>query len=84
MPGNPNNPGNSGDTFAFVGTGSGPEHSFGELTQYAILEQDFAQGPHSSGQATPRAGLPNIFEGQQGDIFATIDFLLTDPLFAGL
>ena len=84
MPGNATNPGNSDDSFDFVGTESGPEYTLGDLTSFAILEADFEQGPHASGQDNPREGLSNIFPGQQGDIFETVDFLLADPMFDGI
>lgn len=39
---------------------------------------------NSSDQANPRSGLPNISPDQQGDIFETVNFLLTDPIFDGI
>ncbi|GEM_PF-5101098 len=46
---------------AAPGNGGPPDCNWGQLTQYAILELDFEQGPHASGEATPRAGLANVF-----------------------
>lgn len=77
-------PGNSDDSFDFIGIAGGPDYSLGDLTSYAILEQDFGQGSHSSDQANPRSGLPNIFPDQQGDLFETVNFLLSDPIFDGI
>lgn len=70
-------PGNSNDQFDFIDNPGGPSVTMGELTEWAILEQDFDQGGHASGEPTPRAGLPNIglYDGQQGDLFTTVDYL---------
>ncbi|GLI26693.1 hypothetical protein ARHIZOSPH14_09350 [Agromyces rhizosphaerae] len=48
------------------GHGGPPDCNWGQLTQYAILDLDFDQGGHSSGEATPRAGLANVFPDLQG------------------
>lgn len=71
-------PNENADRFDFVTEGA-PDLTFGDLTSYAIVESGFNQGEHASTSGSPgdggRAGLPNIFEGQQGDIWATVDFL---------
>ena len=75
-------PGHSDDHFEFAQNNQ-PDCSWGQLTQYAILELGFEQGPHSadpSGDGNgheDRVGLANVVE--QGNMEATCD-LISDLL----